>query len=217
MNPAVIFDMDGVLADTYAPHFVSWQRLYEGLGIPYGESDFAADFGRTSRDILRRMLGAELTDDQIREFDGAKESHFRDIIRETPASADGAQELIDSLLADGFAIAVGSSGPPENVWLMLEQLERAKRFGAVVTGTDVTRGKPDPQVFQLAAERLERSLSECVVVEDALHGVEAAHNAGMKCIAVAGTLTVEQLRPADRVVTSLRQIGPALIRELLSR
>ena len=214
-KPAVIFDMDGVLADTYQPHFASWQRLYNSLGIDYGEADFAADFGCTSVDILSRTLGNDLTAERIRELDSHKEAYFRDIARESSVVADGAVELIDSLISDGFLIAVGSSGPPENIELLLHQLARADRFGAVVTGADVTRGKPDPQVFQLAAERLGVPPAMCVVIEQAVHGIEAAHRAGMKSVGVVGTNTRADLSKADVVVESLRELTPPRLRDLI--
>jgi beta-phosphoglucomutase len=216
LGPAVIFDMDGVLADTYDAHFASWRALYGELGHDYTEEAFAADFGRTSRDILRRTLGSELTDEQIRELDGRKESHFRDEVRRSSSVVmDGARELIDALAADGFLLAVGSSGPPENIELLLAKLGRAAKFSAVVTGADVTRGKPDPQVFQLAAERLGVRAASCVVVEDAVHGIEAARRGGMKSVALVGTSSRDELGHADWVVDSLREITPAKLRELL--
>ena len=112
---AVIFDMDGVLVDSYEPHFQSWQRLYDELGIEYSEAAFAADFGQTSRDILRRRFPEELTEARFREIDDRKESYYRDIIRESFPAMNGADDLIEALAADGFQMAVGSSGPPENV------------------------------------------------------------------------------------------------------
>jgi beta-phosphoglucomutase len=214
-KPAVIFDMDGVLADTYQPHFESWRRLYGELGIEYSESDFAKDFGRTSRDILRRTLGADLTEDRMHELDSRKESYFREILRDSSAAMDGAIDLIDGLVADGFLLAVGSSGPPENVSLILDMLGRREQFSAVVTGSDVTRGKPDPQVFQLAAERLQVPPKLCVVVEDAVHGVEAAGRAGMKSVGLLGTATRDDLAKADLVIESLREITPATLRDLI--
>jgi beta-phosphoglucomutase len=214
-GPAVIFDMDGVLADTYQAHFASWQRMYAELGKDYDEAAFAADFGRTSRDILRRSLG-QLTEDETRRLDELKEGYFRDAVRQSSTiRMDGAIELIDALSADGFVLAVGSSGPPENIELLLEKLDRAQKFAAVVTGADVTRGKPDPQVFQLAAARLGVSPAACVVVEDAVHGIEAARRAGMKAVALVGTSGRERFGHADWVVDSLREITPGRLRELL--
>jgi beta-phosphoglucomutase len=211
---AVIFDMDGVLVDSYRAHFASWSRLYHELGVPYSEAAFAADFGRTSRDILKRQFG-ELSDERIRALDERKEAYFRDELRRHFPAMDGAVELIDALSADGFLLAIGSSGPPENIALCLEKLNRREKFGAVVTGADVTRGKPDPQVFELAAERLGVPPSLCAVVEDAVHGVEAAKRAGMISIGLTGTAPRERLVTADLVVDQLRELSPQRIGELV--
>jgi beta-phosphoglucomutase len=213
---AVIFDLDGVLVDSYHAHFASWRRLYGELGIDYSEAAFAADFGRTSRDILRRTLGPQLTDERILALDCRKEAFFRDILRESFPAMDGAIDLIDALFADGFLLAVGSSGPPENIGLALEKLGRAERFAAVVTGQDVTRGKPDPQVFQLAAGRIGVPAASCAVVEDAVHGVEAARRAGMRSIGLTGTTNRDALAHADLIVDSLRQLTPEKIHKLIA-
>ena len=211
----VIFDVDGVLVDSYQAHFASWRALYGELGIDYTESAFAADFGRTSRDILCRTLGPETSDERTDALDRRKEALFREILQKDFPAMPGAVELINALAADGFAIAVGSSGPPENIELTLEKLGCADKVDARVTGADVERGKPDPQVFQLAAERLGMRPERCAVVEDAVHGIEAARRAGMKSIALTGTADREQLSAADLVVDSLGELSPAVMRGLL--
>ena len=213
----VIFDMDGVLVDSYQAHFVSWSRLYDELGVPYSEADFAADFGRTSRDILRRRFGEDFPLEEIRKLDERKEALFREVLQGSFPTMDGAVELIDALAADGFLMAVGSSGPPENIALCLEKLGRREKFAAVVTGADVSRGKPDPQVFELAASRLGVPADSCAVVEDAVHGVEAANRAGMLSIGMTGTVERDQLASAELVVDSLRELSPSRIRDLILR
>jgi beta-phosphoglucomutase-like phosphatase (HAD superfamily) len=95
-------------------------------------------------------------------------------------------------------------------------LAAGAKFGAMVTGADVTRGKPDPQVFLIAAERLEVPPAQCAVVEDALHGVTAAKRAGMTAIGLTGTLHRDELSDSDAVVDSLRQLSPERIRELIA-
>jgi beta-phosphoglucomutase len=127
---AVIFDMDGVLIDSYDAHFAGWSRMYRELEMDYTEEDFAADFGRTSRDILFRRFGDKLADARIRELDDRKEALFRDSLREHFTAMDGARELIDALAADDFRIAVGSSAPPENIELCLEKLGHRGAIGA---------------------------------------------------------------------------------------
>jgi beta-phosphoglucomutase len=213
----VIFDMDGVLVDSYQAHFVSWTRLYEELGVPYSEPEFAADFGRTSRDILRRRFGEEFPLEEIRKLDERKEALFREVLTDYFPVMDGAVGLIDSLAADGFVMAVGSSGPPENIALCLAELGRREKFGAVVTGADVSRGKPDPQVFELAASRLGLAAISCAVVEDAVHGVDAANRAGMLSIGMTGTVERGGLAAASLVIDSLSELSPGRIRELIDR
>jgi beta-phosphoglucomutase-like phosphatase (HAD superfamily) len=134
---------------------------------------------------------------------------------------DGATDIIDALAADQaaggsrFRLAVGSSAPPENIDLCLEKLARRTKFSAVVTGKDVTRGKPDPQVFLLAAERLGVPAASCAVVEDAVHGIEAANRAGMKSIGLVGTVPREKLAAADLIIDSLNELSPEVICDLI--
>ncbi len=213
----VIFDVDGVLVDSYAAHFTSWQRLGRELGISLTQGQFVATFGRTSREIIREFWPQMATSDQwIRQIDDRKEELYREVIAADFPAMDGAVELIDALAANGFRLAVGSSGPPENVSLVLDQLGRRDKFAAVVTGRDVTRGKPDPQVFELAAERLGLPPAQCLVVEDAPAGVAAAKAAGARCLGLASAgRDPAALADADHVVLTLRGVGPDDIRHLL--
>lgn len=213
---AVIFDMDGVLVDSYHAHFESWRQLYGELGVEYSEETFAGDFGRTSRDILLRTLGDDLRNEQVAAWDQRKEAIYRELLQENFPAMDGALELINGLRTAGFKLAIGSSGPPENVALVVEQLAAGAHFDAQVTGADVTRGKPDPQVFQIAAERLSVPVAMCAVVEDAIHGITAAKRAGMKAIGLTGTLERDELAEADAVVDSLRQLSAERIGALIA-
>jgi beta-phosphoglucomutase len=214
-QPAVIFDVDGVLVDSYQAHFLSWRQLFGEMGIDYSEKEFAAGFGRTSREILRDKFWDRISEEQIRQFDERKENFYRDAFRECFVAVDGAVELVNDLSADGFMLAVGSSGPTANVDLALELLGIHSRFTVKVTGADVTRGKPDPQMFQLAAERLGAPPSLCAVIEDAVHGITAANRAGMASIALIGTATREKLSQARLVVDRLSELSPRRIRELI--
>jgi beta-phosphoglucomutase len=211
---AVIFDVDGVLIDSYQAHFESWLRMIAEHGVTFTEDDFRKTFGRTSHDIIAALYGSGLTDAEIRVWDDRKEALYRDIIREKFPVIDGAVELLDALRAAGFRLGVGSSGPPENIQLTLQCLERADLFDAVVTRIDVTRGKPDPQVFQIAGKRLGAGPEQCVVVEDAPAGIEAANRAGMASVALTGTATRAELAHARLVIDSLRELTPELLRNL---
>jgi beta-phosphoglucomutase len=211
---AVIFDMDGVLVDSYHAHFRSWQQLAAEVGRDLTEAEFAAEFGRTSREIIAGW-GNGYSDDRIRTLDDRKEALFREILLADFPTMPGAEQLLISLRRAGVALAVGSSGPPENVEVVLDRLG-CKYFDAVVTGADVTRGKPDPQVFLVAAAKLEITPSRCAVVEDAPAGVEAASAAGMASIGLASTgRSRDVLDKADLVVDTLAELSPEVIRRLV--
>ena len=212
---AVIFDVDGVLTDSYIPPFQSWQRMFGEIGVGFTDAQFRATFGRTNRDIFAELYRGEMDEEQSRRLGDRKEQLYRAIISESFTPLPGAVELIDSLHAAGFKLAVGSSGPPENIALTLEKLGRAGSFSACATGADVTRGKPDPQVFLIAAERLGVPPERCAVIEDAPQGIEAANRAGMTSIAVLGTTTRDRLTHAKLVVESLNELTPRRIADLI--
>jgi beta-phosphoglucomutase len=214
---AVIFDMDGVLIDSYRAHLQSWQEAARVEGLKITEEQFAATFGKTSREAIPWLWpDRHFTEVQIKDFDHRKEAAFRRIIAARFLLMPGVLELLDSLDKAGFLLAIGSSGPPENVDLVLDKLEIRPLLSAVVTGADVTRGKPDPQVFLIAAQRLGVSPDRCVVVEDAALGIEAAHAAGMRAIGLASTgRTRQSLAAADLVVDQLGEITPATVRSLI--
>jgi beta-phosphoglucomutase len=214
---AVIFDVDGVLTDSYRPHFLSWQRMFGELGVEFTEETFRGTFGRTNRDIFGELYKGSLSEEQIHAWGDRKEVLYREIIAEQFEPIPGAVELIDALHAAGFKLGVGSSGPPENIRVTLDKLGRADWFSAIVTGADVQRGKPDPQVFLLAAERLGVPPTRCAVVEDAPQGVEAANRAGMASIGLTGTTTREKLAHARLVVDRLDALTPKLVENLIAK
>jgi beta-phosphoglucomutase len=216
---AVIFDMDGVLIDSYDAHFRSWRKLGEERGREYTEQDFVAGFGRTNREVIVEQWGGDqMTDEEISAVADRKEALFRDSLAHSFPVMAGAVELIAALRQEDVRVGVGSSGPPDNVQLVLERMGVRHMLDAVVTGADVTRGKPDPQVFELVALRLGVEPERAIVIEDAPVGIQAARAAGMNVIGMASTgRRPEELREADLVVSSLRELTVSRIRELISR
>lgn len=213
----VIFDMDGVLVDSYGPHYESWRITAERRGFPLPEEVFRKVFGRTNRAIIPVVTGRDLPPEEMDAWGEEKEAVYREILRRRFPAMPGAGTLIENLLRDGARLALGSSGPPENVAVLLEHLPEARRLQAVVTGRDVRHGKPDPEVFLKAAGKLELPPAACAVVEDSPAGLEAARRAGMTALALTGTAprTVLAAR-ADGVVESLSELGPARIRKLIA-
>ena len=211
----VIFDVDGVLTDSYQPHFRSWQRMFAEHDVTFTDEEFRRTFGRTNRDILTTLYPGKLSEDEMRRWGDRKEELYREIIAAEFEPMPGAVELIDALFTAGFKLGVGSSGPPANIRVTLDKLGRAGQFSAIVTGADVERGKPDPQVFLLAGERLGVPPARCAVIEDAPQGVEAANRAGMASIGLTGTTTREALAHATLVVDDLCDLSPNRIDKLI--
>lgn len=217
-DAAVIFDVDGVLVDSYAAHLESWRRVYNQLGWQLSDEEFATTFGRTTREILQHRWPSDrpLDDATLHALDAQKEQLYREIAAADFPLMSGAVSLIRALHHDGFRLAVGSSAPAENVRLSLRHVDPDQLVEVAITGDDVTLGKPHPQVFLLAAQRLGVANSCCVVVEDAPAGIEAAHRAGMKCIGMRSQgRTAQALAAADAQVDQLAQITPELLRALL--
>ncbi len=213
----IIFDLDGVLLDSYQLHFDCWRSMAEEDSIIVTEKEFDSLFGRRGQDIVREIWGPDLTEEQVVLIHKRKQLFYRESLQRNIPKMDGAVQLIDSLVETGFLLAIGSSAPLENVEISLNGLGRAHSFKAVVTGSEVKRGKPDPQVFLVAAQRLGVEPSNCAVIEDAPAGIEAALAGGMTAIALVGTATRDRLNKAHLVVTFLWELTPKRIADLIRR
>lgn len=221
-NYAAIWDVDGTLVDTAGLHFAAWCQFAAEINRPFTRHDFAATFGQRNPEIIRALFDPNASDERCREWGERKEIHYRQA-----AAAQGIQllpgvaELLTQLSDHGWRQALGSSAPRKNLELLV-QLTNIERFiSAIVCGDDVQRGKPDPEVFLLAANRLGIPSDRCVVLEDAVAGVEAAKAAQMACVAVAfvGHHPAEKLRKAgaDLIVKSLAEVDAAQLVPLVSR
>src|SRR5262245_24562296 len=211
-DPAIIWDVDGTLVDTAEQHFHAWDRLAAEIGRPFTRPDFAATFGMRNPEIVRALFLPDADDRRCRELGGRKEELYRASVRqEGTRLLPGAGRLLAAFAAAGWPQAVGSSAPPGNLELLLGLTGTQGYFAAVVTGDDVRRGKPDPEVFLAAAAKLGVDPRRCVVFEDAVAGVRAAKVGGMACVAVTfvGHHPADGLLAAgaDRVVGSLEEVA----------
>jgi beta-phosphoglucomutase len=217
---AVIWDVDGTLVDTAELHYRAWDRLTRELRLPFTRADFNATFGWRNPEIIRKLFDPHGSDAYVAELGARKEEYYRAAARvEGIALLPGAHPLLEGLHALGFAQAVGSSAPRANVMLIVRLTQTLPFFDAIVSMEDTQHGKPDPQVFQTAADKLGVPYGRCLVLEDAVVGVQAAKRGGMKCIAVrfVGHHPVSALREAgaDRVVPSLEEVTPEVVQDLL--
>jgi tRNA threonylcarbamoyl adenosine modification protein YeaZ len=213
----VIWDMDGVIIDSADLHFASWREALSRHGLEMNRQQFDATFGRRNDDIIAAVVLESVPDSQIKEIGEAKESAFRRLAAGRLRVFPGVTDLIQALGESGFRQAIASSAPPENISLVIQEMGLKEFLTAVVDGTQVSRGKPDPEVFLKAAAALELAPDKCLVIEDAVAGVTAARQAGMAVLAVSNTHGAAALADADRVTDTLQVVDVASILEMINR
>ena len=201
----VIFDLDGVLVDTGWAHKQSWYDLAEKEGLRMTDEFFYGTFGMRNDQIIPKLVEGA-SSEVVEQFSDWKEQRYRDIIGEKLTLPPGVGELLDDLKRCGFLMAVGSSAPKANLNLCLDRVQIRDYFDACVTGEEVVEGKPAPETFLRAAEKLGLSPDCCVVVEDAVQGVEAGKAAGMPVVAVTTTRDRADLSAANIIVDSLGEL-----------
>jgi HAD superfamily hydrolase (TIGR01509 family) len=202
---AILWDMDGVLADTSLLHFETWERVLVEQGIPFDRHKFHLIYGLKNRDLLPYLTDRPLEPEWVEWIADQKEQAFRQALHGHLFPLPGVVKWLQQFNTLGYRQAVASSAPPENVEVLVDELGIRRYFDALVTPGDLP-GKPDPAVFLLAADRLGVTAQNCVVIEDSIPGIEAARRAGMRCIAVTTTNPPEALTQADIVVNTLEEL-----------
>ena len=212
---AVLWDVDGTLIDSSEYHWLSWRDALAAESFPVTREQFDATFGQRNDEILRGYFGADYPAAEVKRVADSKETAYRTLVRERGISPlPGVRDWLERLKARGWRQAVASSAPRQNLDAILDALSLHDYFDAIVSAEDVTNGKPDPQVFLVAARRLGVPPSSCVVVEDAPAGVEAARRAGMRSV---GVLSSHGDLDADVVVRTLAELPDDAFDRLLSR
>jgi HAD superfamily hydrolase (TIGR01509 family) len=200
-----IFDHDGVLVDSLVFHQEAWVELGRRTGLALTAQFIHETFGMTNPSIFRKLLGDALDPVQVQRYSDLKEVCYRERARGRITLMAGVRELLDGLTAAGVLLAIGSSGVRPNLDLTVESCGLADRFAAIASLEDIDRGKPDPQVFLVAAGKAGVVPARAVVFEDAPVGIQAAKAAGMRTVGVTTTHPAAALRDAgaDEVVADL--------------
>jgi len=211
---ACIFDLDGVIVDTAKYHFLAWKRLADQLGIRFTEEDNERLKGvsrMASLEIILEIGGIDLDTQKKQEYATLKNEWYVEYISKmTPDEIlPGSVHFITDIKKRGIKTAIGSAS--KNTPMILERVGIKELFDAVADGNNTTNAKPDPEVFLKAAELLNTDPSECVVFEDAVAGIQAARNAGMRCVGIGSKLV---LTKADMVVPGLSDMTPEKLSNL---
>jgi beta-phosphoglucomutase family hydrolase len=207
-KPGAIFDWDGVIINSALHHETSWERLAKECKKALPENHFKLGFGMKNEYIIPELLHWTTVPTEIRILSLRKEALYREVVREQGIAAlSGVETWLRTLQAEAIPCVIASSTHRENITTTLGVLGLEEFFADIVTAEDVKRGKPDPEVFLTAAQRIGVEPAHAVVFEDALVGIAAAHAAGMRVVAVATTEPHDKLAHADWIVNRLDELS----------
>lgn len=222
---AVLFDMDGVICDTNPYHLQAWEQFAVKHQLNLAGKDLGYYiYGRTNRDALQLFLrdgafanGVHFNEAQFNDLSEEKEALFREIYRDHVTLTPGLVEFLVALQQAEVPVAVASNAPVSNINFILEATQTRPYFNAVIDASQVSKGKPDPQIYLKTAATLSIPPAHCVVIEDSTVGVEAGQRAGMKVVGITTTHSAAELSHTDLVITDFTSLTVAQLQALLSK
>ena len=218
MLKGLLFDMDGVLVNNLDIHRQAFAEFFRRYGVERTFDDLSRVFGKGNDDIMGELMPADVVERVgIRELGYEKEAIYREIYAPIITPQPRLLAFLSEADSAGLHSAVGSSGYRVNVDFVLERCNIERYFSAIVAGDEVTRCKPDPEIYLTAAAKLGLKPSECIVFEDAEAGIEAAKRAGIKVVALATTFSREFLATtdADVIVDDFTQVNVEMLRRIV--
>lgn len=214
---AIIFDLDGTLIDNNAYHIEAFRVFYNKIGKPFTIEEYKQHInGRVNREIFNYVFNTTLSPEKIEEYTNEKESLYRELYASHIKPITGLIEFLNELEAAKVPKAVATSGIEPNIKFMFEHVPIKNYFFSVIDSTQITHGKPHPEIFLKAAISVNAIPSECVAFEDSLAGIQSAKAAGMKVVALTTTHTADDLKDADLIIKDYTQISLLKLRQLKS-
>ncbi|WP_256006224.1 HAD family hydrolase [Pedobacter deserti] len=215
-NLAVIFDMDGVICHTNPYHSIAFREFFSLRDLSPTDEEFAEHmFGKSNSYILSHFLKRPISGQELLELEDEKESLFRKIYEPHVEPVAGLEGFMDDLHRNGAKIGVATSAPMANLLLILSKVLIREKLGSIMASEDVSRHKPDPEVYLTSAKNLGVSPDNCVVFEDSFSGVSAALNAGMKVVGVLTSHAKEELPPCDLYIHNYEGLTYQTVAELV--
>jgi beta-phosphoglucomutase family hydrolase len=212
---AVIFDMDGVIVDNMPYHKKAWAEFFERHNPPMILEDFIQHMGKSNEDLLTVLFGKKITEDEILSLGEEKEALYREIYAPEVKPLQGFVDFLRSLKNNHVKTAIATAAPKVNLDFLLEHIDVRDDFDVLIDDSEVNKGKPDPEIYLKAAQRLDYPPELCLVFEDSLAGIQAAINAGMKVIGVATTNPPEKIQRAELVIKDFTEIDLDRITEMM--
>jgi beta-phosphoglucomutase len=205
---AVLFDLDGTLLDNNEFHLKAWKQYLEESGKKISDEDFKENIsGRTNKDAIEHVYDKQMSEEEASEYYLKKEEIYRKMYEPEIAPINGLIDFLKELKERNITMAIATSGIPVNIDFMFDHVPIKEFFSEIVKAEDISKGKPDPEIFLKTAQALNIPAENCIVFEDSTSGVEAGKAAGMKVVALTTTHTPEELNKADLVINDYTEIN----------
>lgn len=213
---AVIFDMDGTMVDNTPYHYRTWKVMFEkyGLGELTSTTYYSQFSGVPVFDTVQRIFGGNRDKDGLDELVKEKENIYQDLYTAHAVAVNGLVDLLEELKQNGIKIAIASSASIHDIDFVLERIHVRDYFDVIVDGSQVSKGKPSPEIFLKTAEHLQTLPANCAVIEDSIAGIKAGNAAGMKVIGIATGNTAERLQPSALVINDFTELNVNKLAEL---
>lgn len=215
---AVIFDMDGTMVDNTPYHYKTWQVMFEkyGMGELTSHTYYSEFSGVPVMDTVRRLFGGDRDNHGLHQLVKEKETIYQDLYTAHAVAVNGLVDFLRELKQNGIKIAIASSASIHDIDFVLERIHVRDYFDVIVDGSQVSKGKPSPEIFLKTAEHLQTLPANCAVIEDSIAGIKAGNAAGMKVIGIATGNTAEKLQPTALVINDFTELNIKKLEELFN-
>lgn len=212
----LIFDVDGTMIDSNPSHKEAYKQFFKAHNITISDDDFEQYIsGRMNPDIMKHFFGDDIKPEQIDQFTKEKETLYQKLFAPKIKPLDGLLPFLQQAKEQGIRMAIATSGPQMNVDFLFEHIPLHPFFDEIVCSKDIEDGKPAPQIFEVAAQRLKQSADQCIVFEDSPPGIEAAQKAGMQIVALTTSLPPDQLKAANLVINNYEEVDVDKLKKIM--
>ncbi len=212
---AVIFDLDGTLIDNNPYHIEAWKIFYDKIGKPFSKEEYTKNInGRINRDIFNYIFSTTLSPEMIEMYSNEKEAMYRELYKTHIKPINGLIDFLEELKKEKIPKAIATSGLPPNINFMFEHVPIKKYYADVIDASQISNGKPHPEIFLKAASAVNADPKNCIAFEDSVAGIRSAKSAGMKVVGLTTTHTAQDIHEADLIIKDYTQISLAKLKDL---